>query len=150
MKETWDIASRAQLEDVMREILDVSTKQDTEGAVVLALSGDLGAGKTTFVQTLAAALGVEEVVTSPTFVVMKQYPIEHEVFTELVHIDAYRIESVDEMRVLGFGTLCAKKRTIICIEWAERIKELLPLDTIHLTFTHTANERSLTLTKHGN
>lgn len=115
-------------------------------AIVLALSGDLGAGKTTLVQLLARTLGVIDVVTSPTFVVMKQYETSDLTFTELVHIDAYRIDDVDEMRPLGFEALLAQPQTLVCIEWAERIAPLLPLYTIAASLTHTHDDmRSLTI-----
>ena len=69
----------------------------------------------------------------------------------LVHIDAYRIENIDEMRVLGFEALLQKKDTIICIEWAENIKELLPENTKHLSITMEGQIRHLTYSdKHGN
>ncbi|MEM9337069.1 MAG: tRNA (adenosine(37)-N6)-threonylcarbamoyltransferase complex ATPase subunit type 1 TsaE, partial [Patescibacteria group bacterium] len=112
------------------------------------LHGDLGAGKTTFTQQLAAVLGVSETVTSPTFVVMKHYNTEHEQISQLTHIDAYRIEDVDEMRVLRFPELLSEKGTIMCIEWAERIEPLLPATTIHLTFTIGDNDQRL-ITRHG-
>lgn len=115
-----------------------------DNAVVLALHGNLGAGKTTFVQYLAKYLGVSETVTSPTFVIMKRYQSDKN-HLELIHIDAYRIEAIDEMRVLGFESLLTKKHTIICIEWAERIAALLPPDTIHLKFE--LNDEIRTITK---
>lgn len=116
-------------------------------AVVLALSGDLGAGKTTLVQLLAKVLGVTETVTSPTFVVMKQYETMNVTFTELVHIDAYRIEDIDEMRPLGFTALLAQSGLLMCIEWAERIESLLPAHTITATLVLNRDEtRTLTIT----
>jgi tRNA A37 threonylcarbamoyladenosine biosynthesis protein TsaE len=61
---------------------------------------------------------------------MKQYETTSDTFAELVHIDAYRIEDVDEMRPLGFTAMLTQPRTLICIEWAERIKGLLPATVI--------------------
>lgn len=129
----------------------VSTTQ-TAGAVVIALSGELGAGKTTFVQALARALGVEEAVTSPTYVVMKTYPLEGEKLsaplrdvTKLVHIDAYRIEELDEMRVLGFSELLAEKNTMMCIEWPEHIAALLPGDSIKVSLALAGRGRVVTI-----
>ncbi len=113
-------------------------------AVVLALSGDLGAGKTTFTQELARQLGVTAVVTSPTFVIMKSYDTTNVAFQQLIHIDAYRIEEIDEMRVLGFEQILTQKATIICIEWAERISSLLPAETINLAFTMSGEARIIT------
>ena len=141
----WRIETLEELADVATEVLALLHNQTTEKAKVLALHGDLGAGKTTFVQMLAKLLEVSEMVTSPTFVVMKRYAGEIEV---LIHIDAYRIEDIDEMRVLGFQALLEEKETIICIEWAERIASLLPKDTFHLTFVITGDTRQLTLKRH--
>ena len=88
------------VDTVMREVMQ---RKDGGGATVLALHGELGAGKTTFTQTLARTLGVTDAVTSPTFVIMKLYELQHQSFETLIHIDAYRIEHSDEMRVLGFA-----------------------------------------------
>lgn len=115
------------------------TSAPTDGPTIVALHGDLGAGKTTFVQALARELGVEGAVTSPTFVVMKSYETNDEVFATLVHIDAYRIQSDDEMRPLQFADMLTAPRTLICIEWAEKIATLLPAAVHHLTFTHQSD-----------
>lgn len=122
--------------------------KDRDKAVVLALSGDLGAGKTTLVQTIARDLGVIEVVTSPTFVIMKQYETSDKYFSKLIHIDAYRIEDVTEMKPLGFENLLKQANTLICIEWAERIKPLLPKDTLTLELAND-NNGTHTIKSHG-
>jgi tRNA threonylcarbamoyladenosine biosynthesis protein TsaE len=128
----WQVHTTADTAAVARELLASLTPQTT--ATVIALHGDLGAGKTTFVQALAAHLGVRESITSPTFVIQKDYHVEGE-WDHLVHIDAYRLDDPAELARLGFGELCATPRTLICIEWAERVTELLPADTVHLSFT---------------
>jgi len=107
-----------------------SEQKNETGATVLALSGNLGAGKTTLVQHVASELGVDEVVTSPTFVVMKRYETTHLGFTELIHIDAYRIEQATEMVVLGFLEWLKNPHTLICIEWPEKISTLIPKGAI--------------------
>lgn len=85
------------------------------------LIGELGAGKTTFVQGLAQGLGVAEVVRSPTFILMREYHGR----VPLYHFDAYRIESLNELREIGFEeTLRAQGVTVI--EWGEKAKGLLP------------------------
>ncbi len=141
------IFSEQNLTNLAEEIISVLPQKET--AHVIALHGDLGAGKTTFVKTLAKQLGVLETVTSPTFVVMKQYSVEDgpTMIDRLIHIDAYRIEDVEEMRVLHFNELLRKPDTIICIEWAERIRNLLPQDHIAITFTIGAElyERAITV-----
>lgn len=108
------------------------------GSKVLGLSGDLGAGKTTFSKAVAKELGIQEVVTSPTFGIQKQYkvlnPKYSEIFNEFVHIDAYRIEDIKETEPLRFTELFQKPNTLIFIEWPEKIVEILPKDTIMLSF----------------
>lgn len=95
-------------------------------AHVIALSGNLGAGKTTLTQHVAASLGITESITSPTFVLMKQYKLTGQRFLQLVHIDAYRIESLDELTPLKFNELLANPRNLILIEWPEHIEQALP------------------------
>lgn len=136
----------------MVAVLGHMSAASKEGATVIALSGELGAGKTTFVQILARMLGIVEVVTSPTFVVMKSYGLESEHlpsplngFSKLTHIDAYRIETLDEMRVLGFSELVQERATIVCIEWPEHIAALLPKDSIKVSFVVNGSGREVTI-----
>lgn len=122
----------------------------SDHARVIALCGNLGAGKTTFAQGFARALGVKMPVTSPTFVLMKIYALEKKKYLKhLVHIDAYRIESAAELEHLGFRELLNDKDAVILIEWADRIKKLLSKDTMWITFAHgkKMNERSITIKK---
>lgn len=115
-------------------------------ATVLALSGDLGAGKTTLVQKLASTFGVSDTVTSPTFVIMKFYETTSAVFSQLIHMDAYRLDDSTELRPLGFTELLTEPDTLICIEWAERIKAALPTNVLPVTLTLNADQtRTLTL-----
>lgn len=147
MQPQWDIAGVADLRDFTKALLQQLKEREHNGrAVVLALHGDLGAGKTTFTQLLASELGVLEPVTSPTFVIMKQYELEGQLFSELVHIDAYRIEELNEMQVLGFTELLTQPGALICIEWAEKISDLLPEHTINISFEITNDDhRKLTV-----
>lgn len=106
-------------------------------ARVIALSGNLGAGKTTFVQGFARALGIKVPVQSPTFVLMKIYPLKKKKYPiRLVHIDAYRIKMPQEFNHLGFRELMHDKDVVILIEWADKIKKLLPNDTMWIKFRH--------------
>jgi tRNA threonylcarbamoyladenosine biosynthesis protein TsaE len=139
--ETLHISDESELMQVVLKALEYLKDKDiSKSAAVLALSGELGAGKTTFVKVLAHTLGVAEVVTSPTFVIMKRYELEDkdkgekkaEPFSHLYHIDAYRIEALEEMSVLGFESILTQPQILICIEWAERIAPLLPAHTLHL------------------
>ena len=131
---TWIVASVEELKAVAGELVGLWKQANyvTEQAVVVALSGDLGAGKTTFVQQLAQILGVEETVTSPTFVIIKSYETTDDTFQNLIHMDAYRIEDDSEMGPLNFTMQATKSHTLFCIEWAERISAFLPARTIKI------------------
>lgn len=150
--ETLHITNLEGLERAVEKALALLTrKKEKKHAFVLALDGELGAGKTTFTQLLAKKLGVEEIVVSPTFVVMKFYTIQEDKsllgVSQLVHIDAYRIESNEEMNVLHFDEMCKKEDVLICIEWAERIQALLPKNTVHMHIESNSDEsRTITFT----
>ena len=115
------------------------------GATVLALSGTLGAGKTTCTQSLAQALGVTERVTSPTFVLMHLYSAKHDTFDPLVHIDAYRLETKDEAEVLRLGEYLADPHTFMVVEWPENIAGLLPEDIIQVAINIEGEGRNITV-----
>ena len=116
----------------------------TSGATVLALTGDLGAGKTTLTQSIGKKLGVTENMISPTFVIMKHYRLKTSDYRLLVHIDAYRLDSSAEMKTLGFDTLIADPENLIVIEWPERIADILPTDCIRVSLEHLEeNKRAL-------
>lgn len=132
--ETRRITTIAELNTLAKDILSVTIP--TEGASVIGLKGDLGAGKTAFTKELAKILNIQEEVTSPTFVIMKAYPIEgNEYFKTLSHIDAYRIESDDEMRVLRFDELLKDATQLVVIEWPEKIQNLMPKNTRNIEMT---------------
>jgi len=96
---------------------------------VLALHGELGAGKTCFVQGLAAALGVTQPVNSPTFTLIHEYRGAQPVY----HVDLYRLRGADEALGLGLEEYF-NGRGLTVIEWAERAAEILPPGTWHITF----------------
>jgi tRNA threonylcarbamoyladenosine biosynthesis protein TsaE len=123
-------------------VTQVTTRQDLSAAAVVVLTGDLGAGKTTFTQALAKILGVQEAVQSPTFSIMKLYGTERTDIQTLIHMDAYRIESLDELRPLRFAELLTKSHTLICIEWGERIEAALPSHTL-ITINHQQDDLRL-------
>lgn len=100
-------------------------------ATVLLLEGDLGSGKTTFTQALARELGIENYVTSPTFVLMKSYKIPTSAterfnlsVKNLVHLDAYRLNSGVDLLNLGWTELVANHDNLIVLEWPEKVADL--------------------------
>jgi tRNA threonylcarbamoyladenosine biosynthesis protein TsaE len=110
---------------------------NTKGATVIALSGELGAGKTAFVKAFAASFGIPaEDVTSPTFVIEKRFPIQGRAWKTLVHIDAYRLESATEIERLGWKATLADSSNLVLIEWPEKIGVALPANAIHIEFSH--------------
>ena len=97
---------------------------------VIALTGDLGSGKTTFVQGFAQGLGIKEKIISPTFILIRQHKIPNSKKI-LFHIDLYRLEDFTQ---LGLEEIINDPNNIVLIEWAEKIKKLLPKKTTYIKF----------------
>ncbi len=114
-----------------------SFAKELKGGDVLALSGNLGAGKTTFTQRLAKTLGILENVTSPTFVLMKVYCVDKRSVTikELCHIDAYRLESESDLEAIGAQDYIGRADALTVIEWPERVKEMIPKKAVWITLS---------------
>lgn len=124
---------------------EISKKSLGKMAVILGLRGDLGGGKTTFLQGFAMGLGIKEKILSPTFVIMKHFPICRceepkrrsnlkKTFTDFYHFDCYRINKPAEILELRFKEIISNPKNIVAIEWSERIKKILPKDTIFIQF----------------
>jgi tRNA threonylcarbamoyladenosine biosynthesis protein TsaE len=125
--------------------LVASLTPQAEGATLITLSGELGAGKTAFTKAVAKALGVEEVVNSPTFVLEKIYQLTNQPFKRLVHIDAYRLESGAELAGLGFDELMKDAGNLIMLEWPERVTEILLHPAVQISLVvHEDGSRTLT------
>lgn len=109
--------------------------QNLHGGEVLALTGELGGGKTTFTKGLAESLKVSENITSPTFVMLKSYPakIKNRDIT-LVHIDAYRADTIEDIKSVGIEDYSGRADVVMVIEWAEKIRKILPKDTVNINF----------------
>jgi tRNA threonylcarbamoyladenosine biosynthesis protein TsaE len=138
-------------------------------ALVLALQGDLGAGKTTFTQGFFKGLGIKRRAVSPTFVIMRRYKIpangkwqmangkkrknvgkkpfaiRHSPFANVFHFDAYRLKKAEDLEALEFGSILSNPKNITLIEWPERIKEIFPKNTVWLKFQYgkKENERKI-------
>lgn len=101
-----------------------------KGGETICLNGDLGAGKTVFVKGLAKGLGIKELITSPTFVLVKEFNTNN---LKLYHIDCYRLESSQDLLSLGFQEWL-KNGNIIVIEWADNVRDILPKNCINIKF----------------
>ena len=121
-------------------------------AVVLGLSGNLGSGKTTFIQGFAKGLGIKEKILSPTFVIMKKFKIpqrttHHSLQTTryFYHIDCYRIKNAKDILELGFKEIIINPENIVAIEWPEHVKKILPKKAIKINFKFIdENKREIT------
>lgn len=127
-------------------VLHVIKSKQKNNATIIALSGDLGAGKTTLTQAIARELGVKENLQSPTFTILKRYALHITRYTSLVHIDAYRLKSGEELQKLNWEEYVSNPNNLIIIEWPENIIGLLSTDVISIILEHIGeNERQITL-----
>lgn len=104
-----------------------------KGAVVLGLCGNLGGGKTTFLQGFANGLGVEDKILSPTFVILKRFELTGE-FENFYHIDCYRLKNEKDILDLDFEKIISDPKNIVAIEWPEKIKKVLPKKITEINF----------------
>ena len=114
------------------------------GGEILALIGELGAGKTIFTKGLAKGLGINQRLSSPTFVYMKLYEIrDQEKLKRLCHVDAYRAQHEYDLINIGAEDFMGKEDTITVIEWADRIKNILPKRTQYIYFENQGENKRL-------
>ncbi len=109
--------------------------------IVIALEGELGAGKTTFTKGLAKALGVKKKIKSPTFTLIKSYKIPttyYKLLTTsfLYHIDCYRLRNYKDLLSLGIEEIISSPENIVLIEWSDRVQEILPKSHIKIHIDH--------------
>ncbi len=147
--------SLAETEQIAIECLGrlAKVKRQDGGATVVGLVGDLGAGKTTFTQAAALALGIQARVTSPTFVIMKSYQISCQgspltqgqgdpfyPWKRLIHIDCYRLDGPKDLLRLGWKEIMADPKNLILIEWPERVGDLIFSPTLKISFEVAAED----------
>lgn len=123
-------------------------------AAILALKGELGSGKTTFLQGLAKGLGIREKVLSPTFVIIKKYEIpnpkskantKYKILNTkyFYHIDCYRINDPKELLQLGWKEIISDSRNLVAVEWADRIKQILPKGSTTICFKNVGRVKRM-------
>src|SRR3989338_811552 len=103
-----------------------------KGATIVTLSGSLGVGKTAFARALARAFGIDEDVTSPTYVIEKIYMPAKGVFSRFIHIDAYRLNGAHDLDVLGWRELIQESGNLIILEWPEKVDGAIPKDALKI------------------
>jgi tRNA threonylcarbamoyladenosine biosynthesis protein TsaE len=102
--------------------------------IVLALEGDLGGGKTTFLKGFARGLKIKEKILSPTFILMRRFEIKNRKIKNFYHFDCYRIENEKEILNLGFKKIIFLPKNLVAVEWAEKIRKILPKNVFLIKF----------------
>ena len=105
---------------------------------ILCLYGNLGSGKTTFVQGLAEEFGIKRRIISPTFIIVRSYKVNNMNF---YHIDLYRVQSKQDLLGVGIDEILKDEKNIVCIEWAEKLSDLIPQKRIDIRFKHLDNDK---------
>ena len=118
-----------------RETQDLGEKigTDLKSGSLICLYGDLGSGKTTFMQGFAIGLGIKKRVLSPTFIIMRQYD-------NLYHIDLYRIKDEKDVESLGLQEIWSDPKNVIAIEWPEKIEKILPKKRTNIHFEYLGED----------
>ncbi|MFA5792078.1 MAG: tRNA (adenosine(37)-N6)-threonylcarbamoyltransferase complex ATPase subunit type 1 TsaE [Candidatus Paceibacterota bacterium] len=134
-----DIKETRQIAKIfLKEILKNRNMQ--KGAIVVGLSGDLGSGKTAFVQSVAKHLNIKNKINSPTFVIIKKYIIKKtKDYNFLFHLDAYRLKNEKELSHLGWEEIIKEKGNLVFIEWPENVQKIIPKDSFYVYFSHQKN-----------
>lgn len=122
-------------EKIAKEFL-LKIKSNNKSATLVTLSGELGAGKTTFTQALGKHLGIKNKINSPTFVIMKKYVLKSEHHDFLFHLDAYRLKNEKELEKLGWAEIIADPKNLILIEWPENVAKAIPKKHISIKISH--------------
>lgn len=123
-------------EKIAISFLEDIVKKGSKKALIVGLSGELGAGKTAFTQFVAKYLGIKKKANSPTFVIMKKYPIKYGQYKFLFHLDAYRLKNEKELLHLGWEEIIGNREHLIFIEWPENVKKIIPKNSVLITISH--------------
>jgi tRNA threonylcarbamoyladenosine biosynthesis protein TsaE len=127
-----------QTQEIGKELAsEILNYKNNNSAIVVGLSGNLGAGKTTFLQGFAKGLGIKEKILSPTFVIQKRFSVKKKNFINFYHIDCYRLKSFKDILELDYKEIIKNPKNIIAIEWPEKMRKLLPKNTILIKFKYT-------------
>lgn len=120
----------------------------SERALVIALAGELGSGKTTFVSGFSKILGVNEKILSPTFVLIHKHELKPGTYKFLYHIDAYRLESEKDLLNLEIKKIISSPENIVMVEWADKVKKIIPENAVWIYFEHSnKNQRKITYSR---
>ena len=125
--------------DLAKELVKRKTSKES---LVIGLSGELGAGKTTFIKSFIRALGVSKKITSPTFLILRRFKLpKGGNYENIFHIDAYRLERGEELNEVGIKDIISNPLNIVLVEWAEKVRSVLPKEMIWLKFNYAEKEK---------
>lgn len=145
MKHTYTYI-QSEISEIMTRICGVIAEcAPDDEATLVTLSGDLGAGKTTSAQHIGKVLGVKEHITSPTYVIMKRYETTDTTWDTLIHIDAYRLSSWSDLEDLSLEEYIQRPKTLILMEWPEKVADMPHTAHAHLDITITAPEERVVI-----
>jgi tRNA threonylcarbamoyladenosine biosynthesis protein TsaE len=122
-----------------------SLQPDTGQASVVGFVGPLGAGKTEFIRGLLQSAGLTDPITSPTYTIETVYELPESEFERAYHIDAYRLGGADDLTDIGFEDRLKDEEGLILIEWADRVKDILPSYAINISITPKQDRRVITI-----
>ncbi len=114
----------------------LKNEKTRKGALVVVLSGELGAGKTAFTKAVAKHLCIKNKVLSPTFVIMKKYSLKNKKHKFLFHIDAYRLKNEKELLHLGWQEIIGDEEHLVFIEWPENVSKVIPAHARFINISH--------------
>jgi len=115
-------------------------------AFIISLEGPLGSGKTEWLRGFIRYFAPKEQVLSPTFILMREIPLNHSFFKKIYHLDCYRFKNEKEIEVLGFKDIIRQPKNLVVIEWGDRLKKILPSGIWRLKFKHQGlKKRKITL-----
>jgi tRNA threonylcarbamoyladenosine biosynthesis protein TsaE len=139
MKEVTHLVSKHELKNIAKKALvEISRNSHRSKAAILVLSGNLGAGKTTFVQEFAKLLNIKDRVLSPTFVFIHEHAIglKNSYFEKLIHVDAYRIADAQTLKAIRLSEYFKDPKNLVVIEWGNKIAKWIPRADLEITFEH--------------
>ncbi|MEX2033232.1 MAG: tRNA (adenosine(37)-N6)-threonylcarbamoyltransferase complex ATPase subunit type 1 TsaE [Candidatus Colwellbacteria bacterium] len=118
-------------------------------ALVIGFIGELGTGKTTFIRSFLRASGVKARIVSPTFIFSRRYKSRLKYYQDIWHFDVYRLGSPREVREIGLREAVSQDKNLVIVEWADKVKGLLPKGTVWVEFKHgvKSNERHITFNR---
>ena len=135
------------MEEILISDSDIQTREiaarlisTLDSGTTICLYGDLAAGKTTFAQGIAYALGIKRL-TSPTFIIMREYPVTSSVFSRLFHLDLYRLHSPEEIKAFDLDEITSDTKNLVLIEWPDRIEKILPKKRIDIYFQEIGDNK---------